>query len=156
VTTEIYQMVPAPGRTLWFFVIIGGFLLAFLVLLVYFAYASLNTQFEISAEALQIKNVPYGREIPLSELDLERARIVDLEYDHELRPTIRTNGIGLPGYSSGWYRLQGSERGLLFVTERSEVVYIPTYEGYSLLLSLREPEAFLAGLLRAAGIEHPD
>ncbi len=60
----------------------------------------------------------------------------------------RTNGAGLPGYQAGWFRLQSGEKALVFVTDLERVVYVPTNEGYSLLLSVEEPDEFLDALTR--------
>ena len=66
--------------------------------------------------------------------------------DSELKPARRTNGIGLPGYSEGWFKLANGERALLFVSDKVNVVYIPTREGYSVLLSTANHEEFLESL----------
>jgi hypothetical protein len=55
-------------------------------------------------------------------------------------------GVGLPGYSSGWFRLTDQSKGLLFLTDPSRAVYLPTTDGYTLLISPAEPERFLAAL----------
>jgi hypothetical protein len=67
---------------------------------------------------------------------------------YELQPTSRTNGIGMPGYSAGWFRLRGERRALLFVTDRSRVVYVPTREGYPVLVSVQRPAEFLESIRR--------
>ena len=54
--------------------------------------------------------------------------------------------VGLPGYSEGWFRLVNGEKALLFVTDRSRVVYIPTKDGYSILLSTSKPEELLKSM----------
>jgi hypothetical protein len=72
--------------------------------------------------------------------------LVDLDADSTLRPVRRTNGIGLPGLSEGWFRLANGEKALMFVTDRDGVVYIPTRDGYSVLLSTVTPDEFLESL----------
>lgn len=61
-------------------------------------------------------------------------------------------GTGLPGYQSGWFRLANGERALLYLTDRSKAVHVPTTLGYSLLLSPDDPDAFLSAL-KALGVE---
>ena len=73
----------------------------------------------------------------------KETRVVNLIHESEFKPSIRTNGIGLPGYQEGWFNLNNGRQGLLFVTDRSQVVYIPTKQGYALLLSPKQPEEFL-------------
>jgi hypothetical protein len=54
----------------------------------------------------------------------------------------------LPGYASGWFDLASGESALLYLTDRQRAVYVPTDLGFSLLLSPRDPDAFLAALRR--------
>ena len=106
--------------------------------------------FEVSPAGLHLKSALYGRMVPASSLDLARARRVDFRIDDDLRPRIRTNGIGLPGYLAGWIKLRNGEKALSFLSDRSRVVYIPTTEGYSLMLSVSDPDMFLSRLRQVA------
>lgn len=143
---EVFHIVPASGRAMAFFTGLGAILLGLTGLFAYFGYASLAARFELSEEGLRIRSAVYGRTIPILELLPEEARIVDLRTDRELRPTVRTNGIGMPGYRAGWFRLRQKGKALLFITDPSRVVYLPTRNGYSLLLSVQDPEVFLQTL----------
>ena len=67
---------------------------------------------------------------------------MDLTESPNYRPVWRTNGAGLPGYGSGWFGLANGDQALIFVTDKRRVVYLPTREGYSLLLSVQEPDKF--------------
>jgi len=71
---------------------------------------------------------------------------MDLTERPQYRPVLRTNGAGLPGYGSGWFRLANGDRALIFVTDKRRVVSLPTRGGYSVLLSLAEPAKFLEAL----------
>jgi hypothetical protein len=42
--------------------------------------------------------------------------------------------------------LHGRGKGLLFLTDRSRTVYVPTTDGYALLISPADPESLLAAL----------
>jgi hypothetical protein len=143
---DVFYIVPASARTVGFFAVLGLLLLALVALFGYFAYASVAARFEVSEQGLRIRSAVYGRSLPTEALIPEEARIVDLR--RELQPTSRTNGIGMPGYSAGWFRLRGHGRALLFVTDRSRVVYVPTRQGYPLLVSVQRPEEFLQSLQR--------
>lgn len=105
-------------------------------------------RFEVSPESLRIRGDIYGRSIPRDRLLLEKARSVNLASDADVRPTMRTNGIGLPNYKSGWFRLKNGDKALAFITDGSRVAYIPTTDGYTLLASVPEP-ARLIDTLRA-------
>ena len=88
----------------------------------------------------------YGRTLPRSSLRPEAALEVSLLEYRELGPLWRTNGIGLPGFKAGWFRLRNREKALVLLTDPFKVTYLPTSEGYALLIStnallaaLREP-----------------
>jgi len=101
----------------------------------------------VGHDVLEIRGSLYGRRIPRSDLLLERARLVDLDRSPGVGLAQRTNGSGLPGYSVGWFRLDNSEKALVFVTDRRRVAYLPTRQGYSVLMSVLDPD----GLFRALG-----
>ena len=52
----------------------------------------------------------------------------------------------MPGYQAGWLRLKNGERALVYLTDKTRAVYIPTTEDYSVLVSPDEPDAFLSAL----------
>lgn len=87
----------------------------------------------------------YRHERPLAEFDLARARAGSLDAIPEARLGVRSNGISLPGYAAGRFTGKG---GAVFalLTDRSRVVYLPARKGPSLLISVEEPERFLAAL----------
>lgn len=123
------------------------FLIAIIAVFAFIAYSAGHATFTITDEALRIRASFYGRTIPRSDIVTEGVKVVDLNIDSAYRPKSRTNGIGMPGYAEGWFKLADKEKALLFVTDRSRVVYIPTTDNYSVLLSVPEAEE-LAGLLR--------
>lgn len=109
--------------------------------------------FELAPEALRIRGDLFGRRIPLASLRLDEARLVNLTDGPDRMTLIRTWGMGLPGYLSGWCRAFRREgKFLVFLTERTRVVRIPTTEGYTLLLSPAAPESFLRALGVSAGV----
>jgi hypothetical protein len=115
-------------------------------LFAWIGWATQATTFEVSEGALTIRGDIYGRTIPRSKLIADDARIIDLKIDRDHRPKWRTNGCGLPGYASGWFRLANGEKALVFMTKSDAVVYIPTTKGYSLLLSPKDPNRLLEAL----------
>ncbi len=118
-------------------------IIAIVCLFAYFSYSARNTKFVINDEGLRIKGALYGRSISKDSLVTRDVRVMNLFENTSYRPRIRTNGVGLPGYLEGWFRLKNKEKALLFLTNRKQIIYIPTKDGYSVLLSVNEPEAFL-------------
>ncbi len=143
---QVLPISPASGSVLWVMGAVSLLPLGLLALFLFISYSATHVQFEVSPEGVRIRGDLYGRVVPASSLILARARQVNLLRDNDLRPAVRTNGIGMPGYQSGWFRLRDGEKALLFVTDKSNVIYVPTRDGYSLLLSPAEPQAFLSGL----------
>jgi hypothetical protein len=107
-------------------------------------------RFEVSPGGLTIRgDLFYGRTIPISDLDLDRARVVRLDAASEFTPVRRTNGTGLPGYQAGWFRLKDGGKALLFVGDKSSVTMIPVKQGYTLLISAGDAEKLLFHLKAA-------
>lgn len=151
---ETFPIIPAHVRSLWYVVPIGILLLTLVgvcVLLAKSFTAAHNAQFDVSSEGLRLRGDLYGRLIPTAQLRVADARPVDLTTDHALAPAVRTMGTAVPGYRAGWFRLRDGERALLYVTDQHHVAYVPTTAGYSVLVSVADPAAFIASLQRAVG-----
>jgi hypothetical protein len=91
------------------------------------------------------------RGVPMSELDLANAAIVDLNRHPELHPTFKLAGTSMPGYRSGWFRLRDKRTAYLILTVWDRALVIPKFDGKVLLLSPQRPEALLDAMRRAAG-----
>lgn len=147
---HVFPIVPASGKAVWTLAAIALFLLALVGLLVYTGYSARHVRFEVSPGGLRIVGDVYGRTIPLNSLVLAEAGPVDLRRSSEYAPRWRTNGTGLPGYQAGWFQLSNGQRALVFVTDPRRVVRVPTTEGFTVLLSVENPEDFLASLRATA------
>lgn len=137
-----FDITPASSAPLIFIAAIGLILILLLGVFARTGYSTRNTKFEISDQGLRIKGGIYGRFIPREDIAAEQIQTINLTTYPEYQPRLRTNGIGLPGYAEGWFRLKNKEKALLFVTDRSNVVYIPTNRGYAVLLSVSNPAEF--------------
>jgi hypothetical protein len=153
--SQIFHIAPASVRPIWFIVPIlilmivlgtGGIIIGASVR------GARSTTFELSQNALRLHGDVYGRTIPSSELRAGEAARVDISRG-PFRLVARTVGTALPGYRSGWFRLANGEKALVYVTDPSRVVYVPTTDGYSLLLSVAETDQFLDQLhaMKSAG-----
>ncbi|MCU7843522.1 MAG: PH domain-containing protein [Candidatus Thiodiazotropha sp. (ex Monitilora ramsayi)] len=141
-----FPITPSPLYTVIFAGFISLITLTIGALFIWFAFSASSLSASLSQSSLQVHLPIYGRSIPLSALDIDSAKIVDLNHSSELKPRTRSNGIGLPGFSVGWFRLHNGEKALSAITSRENVLYLKTSENYSLLLSLTEPEIFLSQL----------
>lgn len=93
----------------------------------------------------------YTRRVPVQSLALAKARIVDLAEHTELKPWLKTNGFGLPGFRAGHYRLHGNIKAFCLLTDDERVLALPRHDGSYLLLSPEKPQALLARLRELAG-----
>lgn len=147
---QVFEIAPTGGfRHLWpllpVVIVLGIAIFIAIALLV-------PTKIEVSAAGIRIRNTLYGRFIPAEKLRTEAARVVNLSTSPQLAPARRTNGSGLPGYQAGWFRLRNGEKALVFLTDRQHAIYLPTSEGYSLLVSPKQPDQFVSQLRALAPV----
>jgi hypothetical protein len=143
---RVFGIIPASSGAITFIwiicLVIGVIIIGVVGLLASFGYQSRHATFTVSDEGLRISPGIYSRFIPKQQIDAAGVKVLNLNIDTDYKPKWRTNGAGLPGYSAGWFKLQNKEKALLFVTDRSNVVYIPTTENYSVLLSVKDADEF--------------
>ena len=97
---------------------------------------------------LAISAAFYRRRVPLQSLDLAASRVVNLDEHSELRPLLRTNGFGLPGYQAGHYRLRDRRHAFCLVTA-PQVLLLHERKGGVILLSPARPHALRQALQAA-------
>ena len=85
----------------------------------------------------------YRRHITVQEIDLGKARVINLGEHTEWRPFLKTNGFAMPGFSAGWFRSRNWTRLFCLVTDRQRVLLLPLRAGGALLLSLKRPTDLL-------------
>lgn len=117
---------------------------------VYFLWGAFHSTVTIEKGLVRLQVPIYAMTIPLDSVDTEGARLLDLAKNREFKPGIRTNGLGVPGYRLGHFRLVNGHRARLASTTRSGIAYVPFDRRTALLLSVEEGEKFIAAL-RSAG-----
>ncbi|MCW5938368.1 MAG: hypothetical protein KIS64_01825 [Fimbriimonadaceae bacterium] len=150
---DVFPIIPGDVRMGWAFAL-SALLLAVFVVVSWLLFTSLRAattaQFFASPAGLTLRGDVYGRVIPIQKLRLDGAMAVDLRVEDGLEPKRKLNGTDVPGYSSGWFRLDSGEKALLYLTDRTRVAYIPTIDGYSVMLSVEEPSRLIDSLRRHA------
>jgi hypothetical protein len=150
----MYSIVPAGQKPLYFLYAVVAFLTIVVIAvgaaLVKTVQGSQSATFELSGAGLRLRGDFYGREIPAAQLRGAGARVVNLQQESGLLPKSRRFGTGMPGYSAGWFRLANGEKALVYLTRRERVVYVPTTNDYSLLLSVDRPDEFVLQLRHVA------
>lgn len=100
----------------------------------------------LDSSGLSVTTTLYRRHFTLPELDLATAGVVDLDERPEFRPMLRTNGLSVPGFRSGWYRLRNGNRALVAAAGGQRLLRIPTRAGHDLILQPVDPAGLLADL----------
>ena len=104
----------------------------------------------IDAGGIELTTTLYRKRIGWSQLDLAAARVIDMDEHPESRPMIKSNGVSLPGFRSGWFRARNFGKLFVAISGGSRLLRIPTHEGYTLLLQPRDPNALLMRLRELA------
>jgi hypothetical protein len=148
---QVFEIIPGSNAPLWLGLGVATMMLVFAAMFLYIAWGARgHVRFEVTGEALQISGDMFGRSLPIASLDIDGMQTLDISHRSPYSPRWRRMGTGLPGYSAGWFSLRNGEKALLFVTDRSRVVRIPTSEGYSVMVSPQRPDAFMEALRAAA------
>jgi hypothetical protein len=147
---KIFGITPASQGAYTFIVVLsvvlGLIFLGIIALFISFGYQARHAVFTVSDQGLSIGPGLYGRFIPRDDIDKSGVKIINLDAEPEYQLKWRTNGVGLPGYAAGWFKLRNKEKALVLVTGRSGVVYIPTNKNYSVLLSVQDAGAFVGAI----------
>lgn len=102
---------------------------------------------------LDVRAALFRERTPIADIDLARARVVDLAEHKMLSPVLKTWGMSLPGFHAGRFRLRGKlAKAFCLITDRRRVLWLPLQNGNDqLLLSLERPQALLDSLHAATG-----
>jgi len=147
---------PGPKRligdseSLTILVVVGGTLLLCLAIHWVISRAMRRHHVTVDGDGFEVRTTFYGRKLGWGELQLQQARVVDLDEHTELKPMLKTNGTSLPGLHSGWFRLRNRRKALVAMVGGPRVLHLPTTQGYELLLQPRQPQALLERLRELA------
>ena len=108
-------------------------------------FAMKNTSISMNEKDIVIKSFLYGRKISINDVLFNEVQTVNLKQNNEFNVRIRTNGIGLPNFLSGWVRLNNGQKALAFLTNRENVLLLPTKD-FVLLFSMEKTEEFITKL----------
>jgi len=103
----------SPSGSRWFFVLVASVVaLPSLVALLVVLWPG-HVRFEVTRAGLTVRGSVYGRTIPTAAIRLEAMRRLSIDDTPGNYPKRRTNGIGLPDYSAGWFELNDGRSALL-------------------------------------------
>ena len=108
-----------------------------IILFAALVYFLLRNEIVFDTQTLKVKAAFYERSVNRADIVWADSRIIDLSHMPEFKPWVRVNGIGLPGYRAGWFRLANGSRAFLLVTH-GPLAYLPVQGGKDFLLSIKE------------------
>jgi hypothetical protein len=100
----------------------------------------------LDAGGLEIATTFYRRRLAWGDLRLDAARVIAIDERPELKPALKSNGVGLPGFRSGWFRSRKLGRQFVATSGGSKLLWLPTRLGYDVLLQPRQPAAVLEAI----------
>ena len=104
------------------------------------------------AAGIELATTFYTRRLAWPELRLQDARVVSLDERTELKPSLKSNGMSLPGFRSGWFRSRHLKKLLVATAGGDRVLWLPTTRDFDLLLQPRNPRAALDRLRELAAM----
>jgi hypothetical protein len=91
---------------------------------------------------LVIRSFPYGRKIPIASILTDEVGAINIRQNTDYAISIRTNGIGLPNFHAGWMKLNNGKKALVFLTDKENVVLLPTKD-FVVLFSTAKAHEFV-------------
>lgn len=162
--TQVYQLAPLTSTGHWSFIVllailIGlgvfiylknmpkvskavaiGVLLPMVLAFSWMFYKVNDAELIISGDTVTLDVPFYGFSLPRREVELAKVERVDWSQTPELKPDLRANGVGMPGFQLGWFRLANEQKAFVATTSTDNLVLLPTTRNYPLILSLENPE----------------
>jgi hypothetical protein len=89
---------------------------------------------EVSNGFLTIKSLFHGKKIPLGEININGIKQLNLNTEGDYGLEFKTNGMKIPFYHVGWMKSNNGNKVLAYLTDKTNVVLIPTKE-YDVLIS---------------------
>ena len=111
----------------------------------------LHRHVRIDGDKLEVETaIFFSRKLSVTELALDKARVLSLEEHTGFKPMLQLGGIGLPGFRAGHYLLRNRSRAFCLLTAWDKVLLLPQHDGKFILLSPDQPQALLARLRELA------
>jgi len=117
-----------------FVILIGIFIIIMMI-------SSKHYLLEINDQNILIKSVFYNTNIALTDIEIDKVKKINLN-ESDIKIDSRLNGIGLPGLLVGWFS-SSQGRMKLYVSDKNEVVYLPTRLNYTIMFSTNKADALI-------------
>lgn len=123
-----------------FVILIGIFIIIMMI-------SSKHYLLEINDQNILIKSVFYNTNIALTDIEIDKVKKINLN-ESDIKIDSRLNGIGLPGLLVGWFS-SSQGRMKLYVSDKNEVVYLPTRLNYTIMFSTNKADEIIYEITNA-------
>ncbi|MBV7315731.1 PH domain-containing protein [Shewanella sp. NIFS-20-20] len=117
-----------------------GLLLGLSVVFCYVGVASSRAAIVMSTSGVSLAIPIYDHDFKPGDILIDGVRRLDLTQEPQYQLSYRRNGVGLLGYSLGWFDTKGTGRALVSVTAEGESILLPTKLGYSVIVTVAPPQ----------------
>ena len=108
-------------------------------------FAPMWTDVRITGSHLRIEGLTFDSEIKLAVIDRKSAVVL-----HRLPDSLNIKrprgGVSFSDLSFGWFMLKNDRPALRYVTSTTDFAFFSTTDGYSVILTLDEPEQFISAI----------
>lgn len=104
----------------------------------------------VDATGLEVVTSLYRRRLAWPELRLDAARVIAIDEHPERKPRFKTNGMATFGFRGGWFRSRDRTKLFVAMTDGKRLLWLPTTQGFTLLLEPRKAQALLDRLRELA------
>ncbi|WP_394129282.1 PH domain-containing protein [Shewanella maritima] len=122
-----------------------GIVIAVIGVFSYVLYRANDAKIILTPDQLIVDIPLYKQTLSLSEIQFQQVSFYNAN-DPELSPKWRQNGMGLPGYLLGWFKLKNGDKALMSSANMQHGVMIPTTQGYTIIVSVQQPKLLLEQL----------
>ena len=138
-----YSFTLATPTSVWVIVGVIAAVLAIVLVLIVLPIV----RFTITVDSSYIRAAtPLMFRVTIKKEDVDHIAVMDLSQAPELRPTLRTFGVGLPGYKLGWFKLANGAKAFLAVTSSNKAVVIELKDGTYVIMTPKNLSEFLTAL----------
>jgi hypothetical protein len=127
----------------WWIVVLFGTALAPAIVLSMLAHREIH----LVGDTLHVAGaLVFARKLPIRDLLLDKARVLDLQEHTEFKPMLQLGAFGLPGFNAGHYLLRNRSRAFCLLTRWQQVLLLPQRDGKLILVSPEKPQVLLEAL----------
>jgi hypothetical protein len=136
----------SPGSKQSIRAVASAFAIVGCLVLTVFLLTPRTVHWTVSDGKLQIRSKVWNDEFSLSDLQLDRARILDLKQDPGWMPQEKHFGYNGFGYDAGRFKLRNGEIADIYLAKETTAVLIPKRSSVPLVVGVDDPGIFLAAL----------